>query len=100
MRAYMSDPNAGPTFLDGDLAAYTDGSTFKHGGPRDDAFAAAWAMQEALRILGETEPKQDNAMLGPGYWTAFEIGEQYPNTSPCADFGGALAEALKGFIAE
>lgn len=59
-----------------------------------------YAAQEARAILAETEPRQVNRMLGPGYWSAFEIGKRYPNTSPCSDFGDALAESLERFIAE
>lgn len=62
----------------------------------------AAAMREARELLAETEPDQPDyrPMLGPGHWSAFEIGEQYPNTSPCSDYGAALAEALAAFIAE
>lgn len=60
---------------------------------------ATLAEREARMILEIAQPPQpDYRHLGSGVWSLFEVGEQYPNTSPVADFGFALAEALREFV--
>jgi hypothetical protein len=65
-----------------------------------DGFDAREAKDEATRILAATEPSQHHPMLGPGYWTLYEIGEQYPNTSPMSDAGSDLAADIKDMLSE
>ena len=64
----------------------------------DRAFLAAESCHEAQNILSVTEPANYPSSCGPGYWSAFQIGERYPNTCPVSEYGEALAEALATFI--
>ena len=85
------------------VKAYMSDRAYRERWARVNRTHGVTAVREARRILAETEHQSDPSiirMLGPGHWSAYEIGEQYPNTSPCADFGSALAEALAAFVAD
>lgn len=99
VKAFMSDQDARKWWQETMADAYSYTPSDRALWMDDRLGWPAEALREAERIIAETEPPQDNRMLGPGYWSAFEIGEQYPNTSPMADAGASLAEALAAFIA-
>lgn len=101
MRAMLSEINGGPAFLRAPLCADVAGRVHTHPEmARDDAYAAEWAANEARAILAVTEPAQRNHTYGPGYWPLALLSERYPNTSPMAEEGAALAEALIKWIEE
>lgn len=91
-KAFMSDIDGGPTFLD------LDRISEECFGRPGEAFAAEWAIREAERILAETEQCFTDMVPLNGF--------AYGSVCPDADFGRnlvttgqALAESLSAFLA-
>ena len=81
------------------MKAYVSEKLTNHDACRWDILLEA-SVCEASRILADAEPAQNHPMLGPGYWTVYEISEFYPNTSPMSDAGADLAADIKGMLSE
>lgn len=97
MKAFMSDVDGGPAWLDQDRLGPM--SCF---GLRAEEFAAQWAMGEANMILAESEPgtRANEWLRGlSAYWnlhTCCGLEEMQGDCYTC--YAAALAEALRAFV--
>ena len=82
MRAFMSEPDGRPAYLD-ELGVRGDD-------PPTQAFAAARALDEAERILAEAEPEGDG----------FYLGGSWPTHGAITGEGKILAESLAVALAD
>ena len=89
-RVFMSDPGGGPTFLDG-LGVWGDD-------PDTQDFAAAWACQEAERILADTEAGCVRALLTRRLWPAPILPCLPLSSYPWREARSALVDALAAWL--